>query len=201
MHFLAPRSTSIIAPALQNAPFSAPLCHFVIPVFVPGFFFDRCLLSGCRLEQPRPPPPLRPCVAPSCLWIDVRLKVARVPRLLPHRPRPPSHYCTTHFSHFERYNSGKTLTFLRITSPNNKTTGLLSDPSPPRHGPEGPTWSVPLRTLTQRCRQSLLLRLTWCRHRRRCRGKQGVNRRHRHRLRDPPQSFLLLLSSCNENCK
>ena len=70
--------------------------------------------------------------------------------------------------------------------------------SPSRHGPARPTWSVPLRTLTQRCRQSLLLRLTWCRHRRRCRGKQGVNRRHRHTLRDPPQSFLLLLllSSC-----
>ena len=132
---------------------------------------------------------------------------------------------------------------------NNKTAGLLSDslsnPSPPRHGPGGPTWSVPLQigcsltqtqtqeemklslsnfhnagdelnvpvsaragrsdvvgafanTNTEVPAQSLLLRLTWCRHRRRCRGKQGVNRRHRHTLRDPPQSFLLLLllSSC-----
>ena len=93
---------------------------------MPGFFFDRCLLSGCRLEQPRPPPPLRPCVAPSCLWIDVRLKVARVPRLLPHWPRPPSHYCTTHFSHFERHNSGENPHFPQDHFTNNKTAGSCS---------------------------------------------------------------------------
>ena len=165
--------------------------------------------------------------------------------------RPPSH-CTTHFSHSERDNSGGNPHYPRVHFTNNKTAGLLSDslsdPSPPRHGPKGPTWSVPLqigcsltqtqtqeemklslsnfhnagdelnvpvsaragcptwsvplRTLTQRCRQSLLLRLTWCRHRRRCRGKQGVNRRHRHTLRDPPQSFLLfLLNSFTKSSK
>ena len=165
-------------------------------------------------------------------------------RKSPSTPSPPQTTLTLHNSlfslsetHFRRKPS-----LSSGSLPNNKTAGFLSDslsnPSPPRHGPGYPTWSVPLRigcsltqtqtqeemklslsnfhnagdklnvpvsaragcptwsvplrTLTQRCRQSLLLRLTWCRHRRRCRGKQGVNRRHRHTLRDPPQSFLLL---------
>ena len=54
-------STSIIAPAPQNARFSAPPCHFVIPVFVPGFFFRSMFVARLYLK-PRPPPPLRPCV-------------------------------------------------------------------------------------------------------------------------------------------
>ena len=137
----------------QSVHFLAPehLNHSATPPKRPIFYTYMSLCCTCicakvlfrsmfvaRLySQPRPPPPLRPCVPPPVCGSMSGSKSQESLDSFPTGPdqRPPSH-CTTHFSHFERCNSGGTLTFLRITSPTTKLQGCSQTPcpTPPRLG-------------------------------------------------------------------
>ena len=132
VHFLAPRSTSIIAPAfLPKRPIfstSMSLCYTCLCARV-LFSIDVC----CPVVLKATPSTTPASLCCPLLSVDRSWSGSKSQESLDSFPttpdqRPPSH-CTTHFSHFERSNSH----FPQDHFTNNKTAGLLSV-SPPRLG-------------------------------------------------------------------